>query len=754
VVDNGWHLDGNLKAVAGSAKKRDRQATFLDLIRALRRRMWLIFLCLCLALGPVIYYNRTAAPVYEAETTIGFEENREIIPALGVTRNIYGRSFITNQIQEITSRTLSEEVVHVLPDWVIGEYTASAHSPTELGRLETAARRIRKRISAEPVRDADIIRLKVQAGDPQAAATVANAISEVLRERRLQIKREESSGLRQFIESQIEVVGQQLRSVEEALKEFKETNRITYLDQESQEILRRMTEAEVLYNKAKAERMETDQRLSYIHRKIAEERQGIVPAITDITSPWTQKLKEQLVDLEVQYTTLLVQDYPEDHPQMVNLKQQIEHTKKSLTEEMLKVAEGKDLIEPLSQIEAFLKESVMLGVDYHAYKARETALYKTVESYNRKLESLPEKELQLAQLSRAKEVNNRTYMMLLERAEEARISEAAKISDIRVIDPAIPPESPIRPRKAVNIILGVVIGSAVGIGLAVFLESLDTSIKTSQDVQRTLALPALGMIPAIKGEGGKMKKGDRTSSLLISHQGNKSSSAEAYRSLRTNLHFANLDRPLSTLVITSALPQEGKTLTVANLGIAIAQFGVKTLLIDSDLRRPMLHRLFGRGKEPGLSDVLVGSVDLHAAIQTTHIPNLWILPSGTIPPDPAELIASQKMRDLLFQVKGDFHIIVCDSPPVIAVTDAALLATETDGIALVVHSGKTEEDAVRQTKVLLEQVNANIFGVILNNIQVDRIYGRHSYYYRYSYYYTPQGKKIRRRERKKKAAAR
>jgi len=753
VVDNECYLERGPKTPAGPAEKGGRQATFLDFARALRRRKWLIPLCLCLMLGPVMYYNHTTPPVYEAETIIVFEENREIVPAVGIPRNMYGRSIITNQIQEIISRTLSEEVAGALPSWVIDGYLVPDGSPSMMDREMLAARHIRQQISAKPVRDADIISVKVRAGDPVAAATIANTVSQVLRERRLQVKREESSGLRQFVESQIEIVGQQLESVEHSLRDFKEANRVTYLDQESQEILRRMTEAEVLYNRAKAERMETDQRLDYVLRKIAEQRQEIVPAITDITSPWTQKLKEQLVDLEVQYTTLLVQDYPPDHPQVVNLKQQIEHTKESLTEEMLKVAQGKNLIEPLSQIESFLEESVMLGVDYHAFKARESALGKIVESYDRKLESLPEKEMQLAQLTRTKEVNNRTYMMLLERAEEARINEAAKISDIRIIDPAVPPESPVRPRKAVNIILGIVLGSAAGIGLAIFLESLDTSVKTSEDVEQVIGLSTLGMIPAIKGKRDEKDGETGASDQLVSLQGPKSAAAEAYRSLRTNLQFADMDRPLGTLLITSALPREGKTLTAANLGITIAQLGAKTLLIDADLRRPMLHRLFGRINEPGLADVLIESVDMHSAIQKTEIPNLWLLPSGTILPDPAELLASQKMKELLFLLKGEFHTIVFDTPPVIAVTDAALLSTEVDGVALVVQSGKTEEAAVRQAKELLQRVNARIFGVVLNNVQMERIYGRHGYYYRYSSYYTQQGKKVRRRERRKKTVA-
>ena len=730
--------------------KKSKQITFYDLANTLRRKKWLLMLCLCGVLAPIVYYNQTTAPVYEAETSIVFEEAREVMPAFDFSGAISRKSFITNQIEEIKSRTLSEEVAIALPLTVTEQFNIPNPLPPGFTREKLVARRIRKKISAEPVRDADIIKVKVQATDPVSAASIANTVSDVLKKRRLKVKREEISGVREFIKAQLKIVGEQLLNAEQALKDYKEENKVTYLDQESKEILRRMTEAEVLYNQAKADRQQTDQRLSYVHRKIAEQRQAIVPSITDITSPWAQQLKQQLVDLEVQHTTLLVQDYAEDHPQVAKLKEQIEHTRRCLSEEMLKIAEGQNIIEPLSQIEDFLKESVSLGVDFHTYRARESALRKIVDGYDKKLQALPEKELQLAQLTRAREVNNKTYMMLLEKGEEARITEAAKISDIRVIDPAEPPELPVKPKKTLNLILGIIVGLTVGVGLAFFTESLDTSLKTGEDVERATGLPTLGLIPTIKEKGRFKDETARLAAHLVSSHGPKSAAAEAYRSLRTNMQFTGPDKSLETLLITSAGPKEGKTLTVANLGITAAQFGAKTLLIDSDLRRPMLHRLFGISKEPGLTDVLIESAELHATIHQTEVQNLWVLTCGTLPPDPAELLASQKMKQLLLQLRGEFHTIILDSPPVIAVTDAVVLGTEVDGVAMVIRSGEASEDGVLRAKTLLENVNAKIFGAILNNVHVENLYGRYGYYYRYSYYYTHEGKKVSKRERKRK----
>jgi len=733
-------------------QNKRRETTFYDLINTLSRKKWLVLLCLCGVLAPIIYYNQTAPPVYEAEASIVFEETKEPIPAFDFSQVLYRKSFITNQIEEIKSRTLSEEVANALPESVMRTFKIpNPHLPYGLTKEKFVARRIRRSISAEPVRDTDIIKIKTQANDPMFAAIIANTVTDVLKERRLKIKREEISGVRKFIEVQLETVREQLLKAEQNLRDFKEKNRVTSLDQESEELLRRMTEAEVLYNEAKTEREKTGQRLDYVHKKIAEQRKEIVPSITGITSPWAHRLKSQLVELEVQYSTLQIQDYPQDHPQLIRLKEQIDQTKQSLTKEMLKIAEGENIIEPLSQIQNFLEESVSLGVDLHTYRAKEDALKKIVDSYDKKLQTLPEKELQLAQLTRAREVNNSIYMMLMERGEEARITEAGKISNIRVIDLAEPSEFPIRPRKRLNLILGIIVGLTVGIGLAFFTESLDTSLKTIEDVEGLISLPVLGLIPTMKKKGkaedGRNQVSDHQRILI----GSQSHLTAPYQSVCMNIRLSSPDKPLKTLLVTSPGPKEGKSVTTANLGIASARLGTKTLLIDADLRRPMLNRLFDEPKEPGLTDVLIESTKLSSAIHKTEVDNLWVITCGTSAPNPVELISSQRMKNLLKELEEKFDLILLDSPPTIAVADSVVLGTETDGVTLVIESGKTSKDAILRTKALLENVNSKIVGAVLNNVQVEHLYGRYGHYNYYYRYYTHEGTRTRKRERRKKA---
>jgi tyrosine-protein kinase Etk/Wzc len=332
--------------------------------------------------------------------------------------------------------------------------------------------------------------------------------------------------------------------------------------------------------------------------------------------------------------------------------------------------------------------------------------------------------------------------MLKEKYEESRIKEAGQIGNVRIIDKALPAENPIKPKKKVNLLLGALLGLGMGLGLALFVERLDNSLKSIEDVERT-GLSILGSIPMIKTNNHKKtrqveKEEDyqvkTIASNLVTHFEPKSPISEAYRTFRTNLHFARLDNPMRTILVTSSGPGEGKSTTVANLAITMAQMGTKTILVDSDLRRPVIHSIFGLQRAPGLTNYLAGNVPLQEIIQPTPIENLSILTCGVLPPNPSELLGSKKMRELLEELKGRYEMILFDSPPVIAVTDAAVLSTSIDGVALVVSSGYTSKEALVRAVTLLENVKGRLLGGVLNKIKVESIYGSYHYYYYYHYY--------------------
>ncbi len=343
---------------------------------------------------------------------------------------------------------------------------------------------------------------------------------------------------------------------------------------------------------------------------------------------------------------------------------------------------------------------------------------------------LNKKSTQYTILKREVDSNKEIYETLVKRAKETGVSEQLELSNIRIIDPAETPESPIRPNKRRNIFRAGLLGLMLGLGLAFFVEYLDNTIKNPDDVNMYLGLPFLGYIPTARKEAKTPGEID-----LIVHQKPRSVISEAYRSMRTSILFAFADKPAKVILITSSNPQEGKTSVSINLGTTMANTGEKTLIVDADMRCSRLHKSFGLDKEIGLSDYLVGNVDFDRAIKPTKIENLYLLSAGSTPPNPAELLNSNKMKAFLDEAKKRFDKIVIDTTPVLTVTDAAIIANMVDGVIMIVRCGKTPIEFILRSKQKLQDSKANILGVLLNNIDI----GKESYYY--YYYYSDDEKK-------------
>lgn len=596
---------------------QDTSQIISQLYNIIYRRKWLVLLCVLGVLIPIIIYNETATPIYQASAAIIFEDVSTSLPnyRYNPLRRYYRETFILNRIEEIKSRSLIEEIASVLPEDIINRFNFPENPPPNFDKIKYATWQIQKSISTKVVRKTDVIRIIAVTHDPLLSMKIANTAAEVIRERNLKIKRNAVTGLREFIEEQLIVFKEQLHKSEQKLKDFKEENSITSLEQESDEILRRITEAEVKYNQVKAQRKSTEERLTAIQDKLSLKREELVPTITNVSSPWLQKLKTKLIDLQVQYTQLQVQDYPSNHPKMIQLKEEINQTKKSLTEEALKLAEGEIVIDPLSQIHSYLTESFSLEIELESLKAQEKALKTVVSEYEKTLKALPAKEFQLANLMRKRDVNEKIYMNLMEKREEARISEAEKIANLRIIDKAQLPGSPIKPRKRFNLAVGMMMGLLIGLGIAFLLESINTTLKTSEEIEKLTTWPVLAAIPKFdlsRDDKFKFsnlskdripKESDARKGLLVSLEPT-TSAAEAYRVLRTNIIFLRDNLKFKTVLITSISAQEGKSTTSTNLGITLTNLGLKVLIIDADLRRSTIHELLGLEKEPGLSDVL------------------------------------------------------------------------------------------------------------------------------------------------------
>jgi capsular exopolysaccharide synthesis family protein len=374
--------------------------------------------------------------------------------------------------------------------------------------------------------------------------------------------------------------------------------------------------------------------------------------------------------------------------------------------------------------------------EYKAAVNRKRLLDDAVAQQTKEFNQIAEKSIQYNILKREADTNKQLYDGLLQRVKEAGISAGLRASNVRVVDVGEVPAEPAKPRILWNLTLALIAGLGLGVGVAFSQEYLDNTLKTPDDVQRYLCLPALGVIPSSNANGkgklpygygyGKPKalplvaaSGSNGNSLypeLIGANGNAQFS-EAYRSLRTSVLLSTSGRPPRIILVTSGQPGEGKTTTVVNLAVALVQLGGKVLVIDSDMRRPRVSSLLHmQPTSEGLSTYLTGQFTIDEVIAETQVPNLFAIPCGPIPPNPAELLSSEQMRGLLRDLPSKFDYVLLDSPPTLHVSDARILAGPVDAVILVAHGGDTPRELVIHAKKSLQEVNGNVIGVVLNNV--------------------------------------
>jgi len=374
---------------------------------------------------------------------------------------------------------------------------------------------------------------------------------------------------------------------------------------------------------------------------------------------------------------------------------------------------------------------------YMAALQRENMLHDALEKQKQEANKLNESAIEYSLLKRDVETNRQLYEGLLEKLKVAGVSAGLRSNNFQIVDSARVPTGPSEPNVPRNLMFGLLLGLTTGVGLAFLLESLDSTVRTTEQAQMISGLPSLGMIPLGSknaSEQGVQKQLRIASSKeaveLITQARPQSQMAESYRALRTSLLLSNLGSPPKIIMVTSALPQEGKTTTSMNTAVVLVQKGVRVLLIDADLRRPSIHKTLGIGPRSGLSNVLTGSATLKQAItRSPGVPNLHVMPAGTPPPNPAELLASANMKNVLAELCEQYDHIVIDTPPTLSVTDAVVLSPRADAVVLVIRSGQTTKQALKRARDLLMRVNAKVAGVLLNAVDLTSP----DYYYYYEY---------------------
>ncbi|MGB3478224.1 MAG: polysaccharide biosynthesis tyrosine autokinase [bacterium] len=590
------------------------------------------------------------------------------------------------------------------------------------------AEELQNTTSAGQIKNTYLVLLKTKSCSPELAADIANTLAYEYINYSLATIREVAKSSKEFIETQIQAFGGELNKAEEKLRQYKEKTGIFLLDESAKEIISSLAQFEVEREKAVVELHEVESAIASLEDELAKDEAtyGVYKMMasypTIAKSPIIIALRERLKSLEEKRQKLL-QD-SEKIQGLSEVESNIEKAEEELKQVTKKIVlAGPSIQDPIFR--SIISQIINRETQAMALHSRMGALNNIISRHNWRLKQLPVAEVNLAQLERQKMANEEIYTMLLGKLEESKIAEAMQISEARIIDIATVPDRPLKPKPKQNTILGFLLGLLIGVGGAFLLEYMDTSIKSSKEIEELTDLTVLAAIPLVK---------DKDRPQLPTIEEPHSQITEAYRILRTNIAFAATAKPMKSLLITSTLPQEGKTTTCLNLGITMAQQGHKTVLLDCDFRRPMLHRYFAKfvkNKRHGLSDVLVEKLKLKDAIVKSTTENLHFITSGTIPSNPAELLGSPKMGDVVEKLKEEFEFIIIDAPPALGVADARVLGRICDGIIVVVMARKTHRDAVLEVKEELKRSGGNIVGFVLNGVDITRHYYRHRYYYYY-----------------------
>ncbi len=748
--------------------EQEQQVNLSDYLRILYRGRWFIIASFILVMMVTVFITFTTPPVYEAHSTVLIESTGAMERSI-FEMNYFGNqsTLITNQMEILKSRTLAERVIRRL-DLSDLRDSLSVFQPNEEGEVRSLrgmAGWMQENLEATHRKDTDIIEVKFAANSAFEAAFILNVITEEFKQFNEETNRFEVTDLRKFIERQIEKKGEELRLAEENLRSFQEQEKMSSLDGETAQMVNRLAEAESMMEAAQVELDAFQERKQSLIGQIDERKTSLARDLSEISTPYLVSMQDELAKAVAERTKFVIAiESDVSNPNKIAYQSQLKAYDEKITglrnkleEESNKIKTSSMVKDPFALSQELISSLLTVESEIKSLTAKISALQSVVGEYEIKLESLPLKVLELARLERRRKVQEETFMMMYAKLEETRIKEAGQSGNVRIVDEGIEPLVPVKPNKRMNLMLGALIGLGLGIGISFLIDYFDNSIKSIREVEK-LGLNFLAAIPKIEQEKLEKKiaarweqfedEGSRIESRLITHFDPKSPVSEAYRTLRTNIQFSNVEKKIRTILITSSGPKEGKSTTIANLAITLAQMGQRTVLIDTDLRRPVVHSIFGMEKDDGLTNYMMGQTPYEEVMKKTFHENLFVIPSGVLPPNPSELLGSQKMEDFIERLKQDFDMILFDSPPVIAVTDAAIMSTKIDGTLMVISAGHTNREAAQRAKALLENVKAPVLGVILNNVNVDGTYGSSYYYYYYHYYYgSGSGKGKRKRKR-------
>ncbi len=717
----------------------------LDYWNAISKRRWLVLSCLLIVFSTVAIGTLKKRPVYEGRAVI--EINPEQPDVLNFKDAVQANqldidAYRGTQYEILQSRSLAEHVVnnlklYLLPEFYKGRmlFGLIERNPDRIPRpsdpqppdpsmnaYRSAISNFISNIDVSPLRRSNLVEVSFYSEDPQLAARIANELCKDYIYQNLQVKWDETTEASEWLSQQLVGLKVKLEKSEDALNAYARANSIIFVEEKQNMATETLRQLQAEHTKAQSLRFEKESLYSLVQAGRVQDLPGF------LENKMIQDMSVELAKTQRDYAELTA-TYKAEYPKAVAKKKEVDALQAAIDRQKKNLAQG-------------------VVDSYRSALANEKYLEQEMDTQKKVVNDIEEKSVQYNILKRDVDTNKELYEGLMTRMKEEMVTAGVQASNIRIVDSAEVPKGPVKPRVLLNLALGFTLGLALGVGLAFLQEYLDNTLKTADEVERLLRLPSLGLLPDCIGGNGNGKGGGEELAV-VNHGADGVAPAlqtgrdpiEAYRTLRTSILLSANPVP-KMLLITSALPSEGKTTVTVNLGATLASLGSKVVIVDCDMRRPCCHRSTGVENRPGFVRCLTGHIDLADAIlPVPGVPNLSVIPCGPIPPNPAEVLSSPVTVDLLRRLRAEFEYVLLDSPPLLTVSDSRILSTLTDAVVLVTRAYSTPFDLVRRARGLLYNSGARILGVALNSVSVHKQgtsgYGAYRYGYGYGYGYEP-----------------
>ncbi len=715
------------------------------LARALRKNWFLVVLAVAAFVTGASLYTSRLTRIYEAVASVQLDP-QPLMPLGNQTGGQVGpesywsnQEYFATQLQVLTSRKVAEAVVRKLAlnrdhSFVTNKPAGPQGGASEVS-IDFAANLLRSRMEVKQIADSRLTRVTYRDADPSRAQRVLAGIVDEYVDQNLDRTLDTASQRAEWLDTQLVKLKQELESQEMDLHDFKKRNNLLSVsfDDQSNMLRAQIQQLNSALTDLKARQERVAARLAVL-QGINAENPAAIPQSELLGDGLLKSLRSSYLDAEEQLGRLRAMGKGDNHPDVQAAAVTLQSSHDALQTEIQNIRHGCE-----ADLDAVHRE--LAGV---------TRLYETAKTQAMDLNL---NEVRYARLRRSKDNTEHVFGVVLERSTESGLSKLMPFNNVRVLDRPLVPAAPVLPRPSLNLALGAALGLLVGLFFAVGRELLDRTVRDAADVERELGIPSIGSLPDVQGRAGlatlyygayphgrahkrnssgSESNPERLVPEMLVHHYPKSAAAEAARAIRTNLLLTSPDRPYKTLLVTSPSPAEGKTMVAASVAIAMAQAGQRVCLVDCDLRRPRVHSIFGSPIAPGVTVAMLDPSKLDEALIKTSAPDLWILPAGPTPPNPADLMHSDAFGRLLEALQSRFDRIVIDSPPAGIVTDPVVLSTRVDATLLVVRARRTRRESARHALRSLMDVGGTVPGFIINAVGATGDGYPYSYYGSYS----------------------